>query len=75
MRENAAAKARRYLAEGRVILTRVSDRVVSARVPGDGAIYDVVYVRGRWSCTCPALTNQCAHCRAVRLVTAPEAGT
>lgn len=72
MRESAADKARRYLTEGRVILTRVSDRIVAARVRGDGAIWDVVYTRGRWSCNCPVTTDQCAHCRAVRLVTAPE---
>lgn len=71
-RENAASKARRYLAEGRVILTRVSGRVVSARVRGDGALYDVVFQDGRWSCDCPAVTDQCAHARAVRLVTAVD---
>ncbi len=70
-RENAATKAHRYLVEGRVIVTRVSDRVVAARVRGDGAIWDAIYHAGRWSCSCPA-NDRCSHLRAVRLVTAPE---
>ena len=72
MRDNAALKARRYLTEGRVIITRVSDRIVAARVRGDGAIYDSTWQAGTWSCNCPALTDQCAHLRALRLVTAPD---
>ena len=71
-RENAYTKARRYLVEGRVIVTRVSDRIVSARVRGDGAIYDAVWQAGIWTCSCSVRTDQCAHLRAVRLITAPE---
>ncbi len=44
MRENAAVKARRYLTEGRVIITAVSDSHVAASVRGDGAIYSATYV-------------------------------
>ena len=72
-RENAYSKARRYLVEGRVIVTRVSDRIVAARVRGDGAIYDSMWQAGVWSCSCVARTDQCAHLRALRLITAPEA--
>ncbi len=71
-RENAAEKAKRYLGEARVVVTLVSDREVRARVRGDGAVYEVTWQGGRWSCDCPALTDQCAHCRAVRMVTAPD---
>jgi hypothetical protein len=45
-RETAQDKARRYLVEGRVILDRVGDGVVSARVRGDGAVHRVDY---RWA--------------------------
>ncbi len=71
-RENAAAKARRYLTEGRVVLTRVTPSSVKAIVRGDGATYTSIYRAGQWSCSCPARTDQCSHLRAVRLVTAPE---
>lgn len=67
-RENAAQKAVRYLREGRVVLTRVDASKVTACVRGDGKIWDVTWERGRWDCTCPARTDQCAHARAVRLV-------
>ena len=70
-RENAHDKARRYLAEGRLVVTRVSDSEVHARARGDsGAIYRASFVGGSWTCTCPARADQCAHLRALRLVTA-----
>lgn len=72
VRENAAAKARRYLTEGRVILTEVSPGRIGARVRGDGSVYDIRFQDGHWSCDCPALTDQCSHLRAIRLVVAPE---
>ena len=72
MRENAYMKSRRYLVEGRVILTGIGQGIVTARVRGDGAIHDVSYSGGEWACTCPATSDQCSHCRAVRLVTSPE---
>lgn len=71
-RENAAAKARRYLTEGRVILTNVSDGHVVASVRGEGAIYISTYAYGTWRCSCPAHSDGCCHLRALRLVTAPE---
>ena len=75
MRENAYSKARRYLIEGRVIVTQVYDGRVAARVRGDGHIYDAGFNAGAWACSCPASTDQCSHLRAIRLVTAPEATT
>jgi hypothetical protein len=71
LRESADTKAKRYLVEGRVIITRVSDRVVHAKVRGDGRLYDVTFT-GYWSCPCEVRTDRCAHLRAVRMVTAPE---
>ena len=75
VRENAATKARRYLTEGRVVITVVRAGCVMARVRGDGAIHDAGYLRGRWYCSCPARTDQCAHLRALRMVTAPDLST
>ena len=69
-RENAEAKAKRYLGEGRIVLIRVSDERVLARVRGDGRVWLVMFEGGVWSCPCPARTDQCSHLRAVRLVTA-----
>jgi uncharacterized Zn finger protein len=71
IRENAEVKGRRYLVEGRLVLDRVSDRVVHARVRGDGAVWDVTFQNGRWVCTCPA-RSKCSHLIATGLVVAPE---
>ena len=70
-REDAATKARRYLSEGRVIVTRVSGRDVHAVVRGDSAeLYTVTHRSGSWTCDCPAL-GRCSHAQAVMLVTLP----
>lgn len=71
-RESADVKARRYLVEGRVIVTRVIPGAVDAKVRGGGAVWSVKYRRGGWSCDCPA-RGRCAHLAAVGLVTAPIA--
>jgi hypothetical protein len=71
-RENAYAKSRRYLIEGRVIVEAVNSRGVLAKVRGDGRIYTVDYYAGAWSCDCPARSDRCAHLLAVRLVTAVD---
>lgn len=69
-RENAADKARRYLVEGRVIITAAGPGYVRARVRGDGAVHQVHDdSRGR-ICDCPA-RGLCAHLLAVGLVSAP----
>lgn len=67
-RENASAKARRYLGEGRVVIETVSRRTVVASVRGDGRRYRCTYRDGLWSCTCPARSDGCAHLLATRLV-------
>jgi hypothetical protein len=70
-RENAAAKARRYLTEGRITIY-CADRhgKVRALVRGDGAIWLVKVDGLDRSCSCPA-PKLCAHILAVGLVTAP----
>lgn len=71
-RENAAAKAKRLLGEGRVLLTRVVDREVDAIVRGDsGEFYAVSHRPGSWVCPCAALSGACSHVQALMLVTAP----
>lgn len=71
MRESADLKARRYLAEGRLVVTRVDQRWIVASVRGDGEVYRSTWHRGTWSCTCPA-RGRCAHLLALGLVTAPS---
>lgn len=52
-RENAATKAERLLASGRVVITHVDGREVDAIVRGDsGALYSVKHLPGQWSCSC-----------------------
>jgi uncharacterized Zn finger protein len=69
MRENAHDKARRLLAEGRVVISRVEGTHIDATIRGDSAsFYSVRHRSGSWSCTCPAL-GPCSHRLAVQLVT------
>lgn len=69
MRENAAAKARRLLVEGRVDLEYRQGRHVIASVRGDsGELYVVEHYDGAWSCSCVAL-GRCSHVQAIQLVT------
>lgn len=72
-RENAATKAERLLAAGRVVVTYVDGRTVDAIVKGDsGALYLVKHLPGQWSCSCDhAPFGRCSHLRAVQLITAP----
>jgi uncharacterized Zn finger protein len=71
-RESVDDKAKRYLAEGRVLVERVADDEVSATVRGGGDLYRVSHQRGGWDCSCPARTR-CAHLVAVGRITAPGA--
>jgi uncharacterized Zn finger protein len=67
-RENAATKARRLLAEGRLDVRYRQGRDVRATVRGDSAeVYSVGHEPGRWWCTCPAL-GACSHLKALQLV-------
>jgi hypothetical protein len=70
-RETVAEKARRYLVEGRVIVTTAGPDHVAATVRGDGHLYHCGFARGHWHCTCAA-GRDCSHRRALRLVTAPD---
>jgi uncharacterized Zn finger protein len=71
MRETVAEKARRYLTEGRVIVTDARPGQVSAVIRGDGAVWLTGYRSGTWTCSCPNRTD-CTHRRALRLITAPD---
>jgi len=71
-RENAFSKARRYLAEGRLVIAQAQPGYVEATARGDGAIYRLGYLRGQWWCACPARSDSCSHLLALRKVTAPE---
>lgn len=69
-REAADMKARRYLTEGRVLVTGVSGDTVNAVVRGDAALHRVQCDRRwGWRCSCPAV-GRCSHLLAVGLVTA-----
>ncbi len=75
VRENASHKARRYLVEGRVIIAYASVYRVKASVRGNGFVwFSTFHEDAGWKCDCPAVSDQCAHLQAVRLVTAPTVG-
>jgi hypothetical protein len=70
-RESAAAKAVRYLTEGRLTVVAV-DAVdhdhVEAVCRGSGELHDLGHDIGRgWWCSCPA-RGSCAHLQALQLV-------
>lgn len=70
-RESAAAKARRYLAEGRLLILHVHGPLIRAACRGDGQVYRLGHdPRHGWWCDCPARSRACAHLLALRLVTA-----
>lgn len=74
MRESAAAKGRRYVGEGRLIVRSVDEDAgtVDADCRGGGAVYACGRdERGFWHCECPAC-GLCAHLEALRLVVALE---
>ena len=69
-RETAAAKARRYLGEGRLTITEVHGDHVAALCRGDGQVYQLGHDPDRgWWCSCLGRTDQCCHLAALRLVT------
>jgi hypothetical protein len=73
-RETVDAKARRLLAEGRVLIVRVRLDFVIAIVQGDSDSYDVRHDPSGWSCSCPVRRPECSHIAAVRLVTTATVG-
>lgn len=74
MRETAAAKARRYITEGRLVILEVSENRIQAFCRGDGAIWRPQWTPFGWECDCPARSHNCAHLLALRLVTVRESG-
>lgn len=69
-RETIEQKAARYVVAGRLMIDRVDEQGVRARVRGSGEVYDVVFADGAWSCSCPARVARCAHVAAAQLVVA-----
>ena len=73
-RETVDAKARRFLATGRLtVLHRDGDHVV-AQCVGDTGTYRLGHDPARlgvWSCSCPA-TARCSHTVALMLVVIPR---
>jgi uncharacterized Zn finger protein len=71
VRENAEAKARRYLVEGRLEVQRVEhDLVVACCLGDEGDLYHVHWddERRAWKCSCPAFGPRCAHVLALARV-------
>ncbi len=74
MRENAAAKARRLLSEGRLDVRKVEADEIAAYVRGDSAeVYSVGYTPAGWYCDCSA-RGRCSHVMALQLVTLVRRG-
>ena len=77
-RETAAAKARRYLTEGRLTVLEVGPSIVRAVCRGDGQVWRCGWWRGQWGCQCPAggqFRAACCHVQALRLVVVEPRGT
>jgi uncharacterized Zn finger protein len=74
VRENARGKSVRYLAEARLRILECSEDsgTLSAEVRGNGRIYVVAHGAEGWSCSCPALGENCAHVLACKSVTVLE---
>lgn len=70
-REPVEAKGRRYLVEGRLVVTGADDRSIEASCRGGGAVYELGHDGEAWWCSCPA-RGTCAHLLALRLVTVRE---
>lgn len=67
-RENAQARGKRYLTEGRLRLKLVQSRRILAVCRGTGATWSCGFMNGVWFCECPARTR-CSHLWALQLVT------
>ena len=72
-RENAQAKGRRMLTEGRLRVLRVErSGLIVAECRGDsGEVYDLGFDPGprEWRCTCLEMKGRCSHLIALMLVT------
>jgi hypothetical protein len=67
-REGVEAKARRYVSEGRLNITRVRMDSIAATCRGSDAFYWLGWEEGGWWCSCPARAR-CSHLVALQLVT------
>lgn len=68
--ETVEAKARRYLGEGRLVVTRVFGDHVDAVCQGETGSWELGYAPSRgWWCSCPVRTDRCSHLAALWLVT------
>jgi hypothetical protein len=76
MREDARARGRRLVSEGRLVLRRVDDVEILAVCRGDsGQVHELGYhPDGGWWCDCEART-QCGHLYALQLVTVAPGGS
>lgn len=72
-RENAEAKAARYLAEGRLVVRELDEHggTVLADCRGSAAVYALGRDDGSWFCSCPA-RGRCCHLLALGAVVALE---
>ncbi len=71
MRETAAAKARRYLTEGRLRILEADELggIAQVEVRGDsGRVYACGWDSEGTFCDCAARSHDCAHLQALRLV-------
>ena len=67
-RESVQDKARRYVLEARLLVTRVDGAVVVAECRGSGEIYHLGHAPGRgWFCSC-ACRGVCSHLLALQHV-------
>jgi hypothetical protein len=66
-RENAEARGKRYLTEGRLRIQEVSPRRVLDTCAGTGATWNLGFLNGVYFCECPARTR-CSHLWALELV-------
>jgi hypothetical protein len=75
-RENAMARGRRLVAEGRLVVARVDDVQVRAVCRGDsGQVHEVGYdPDAGWHCDCEARTR-CGHLYALQLVVLAPGGS
>jgi hypothetical protein len=73
-RETARDKADRILTEGRLRVTDVGPTRATARVRGEGHEWTARYRDHRWTCSCPARTDQCSHLHALRRVIVVDPG-
>jgi SWIM zinc finger len=70
MSESTAEKSLRYLVEGRLIVSAITDGQIIATCRGTGAVHNLSWTRGGgWYCSCPA-RNLCSHLLALQTVTA-----